>query len=49
MGFFGESRYEEEKSRRLEEMLPYRLNREVLRGHDSYIMHDMPIHARKSS
>ena len=28
----------------MEQMLPYQLNRENLRGYSPYLMHDMPIH-----
>jgi ornithine carbamoyltransferase len=44
MEFFHESHYQEEKNRRVEQMLPFQLNRENLKGCSPYIMHDMPIH-----
>jgi ornithine carbamoyltransferase len=44
MEFFHESHYQEEKNRRVEQMLPFQLNRENLKGYSPYIMHDMPIH-----
>ncbi|SDX97487.1 ornithine carbamoyltransferase [Paenibacillus sp. CF384] len=44
MEFVQESRYEEEKNRRIEQMLPFQLNRKNLSGYSPYIMHDMPIH-----
>ncbi|OBZ10841.1 ornithine carbamoyltransferase [Bacillus sp. FJAT-26390] len=44
MEFFHESHYEEEKNHRMEQMLPYQLNRNNLKGFSPYIMHDMPIH-----
>ncbi|MWC27664.1 ornithine carbamoyltransferase [Paenibacillus sp. MMS18-CY102] len=44
MEFFHEEHYQDEKNRRLEQMLPYQLNRANLQGHTPYIMHDMPIH-----
>jgi len=44
MEFFHESHYQDEKKRRMEQMLPYQLNRESLKGYSPYLMHDMPIH-----
>lgn len=44
MEFFQESYYQDEKNRRIEQMLPFQLNRENLKGHSPYILHDMPIH-----
>jgi ornithine carbamoyltransferase len=44
MEFYYESHYEEEKNRRMEQMLPYQLSRAKLSGYSPYIMHDMPIH-----
>ncbi|GAA3404038.1 ornithine carbamoyltransferase [Paenibacillus hodogayensis] len=44
MEFFHDSRYEEEKNRRIEQMMPFQLNRDSLKGFSPYIMHDMPIH-----
>lgn len=43
MEFFHESHYQE-KNRRIEQMMPFQLNRKTLQGHLPYIMHDMPIH-----
>ncbi|HLT59210.1 MAG: hypothetical protein LOD91_08435 [Limnochordales bacterium] len=36
--------YAEEKARRLAVMGPYQVNRELLGGHNPFIMHDMPVH-----
>lgn len=44
MEFYHDDHYQEEKTRRLEKMLPFQLNRSNLAGHTPYIMHDMPIH-----
>ncbi|EFM10669.1 aspartate/ornithine carbamoyltransferase carbamoyl-P binding domain [Paenibacillus curdlanolyticus YK9] len=44
MEFFHEEHYQDEKNRRLEQMLPFQLNKANLRGHTPYIMHDMPVH-----
>ncbi|PWW04888.1 ornithine carbamoyltransferase [Paenibacillus cellulosilyticus] len=44
MEFFQDGHYEEEKKRRVELMMPYRLNRDNLQMHTPYMMHDMPIH-----
>ncbi|TBL72728.1 ornithine carbamoyltransferase [Paenibacillus thalictri] len=44
MEFFHESHYQDEKNRRINIMSPFQLNRENLKGHSPYIMHDMPIH-----
>lgn len=44
MEFFHESHYQDEKNRRIEQMLPFQLNRENLGGYSLFIMHDMPIH-----
>ncbi|MCB1171998.1 MAG: ornithine carbamoyltransferase [Leptospiraceae bacterium] len=44
MEFFNNPAYEEMKSERIRQMLPYQLNAETLGGLDCKIMHDMPIH-----
>lgn len=44
MEFFLDAKFEEEKKRRLETMLPYQLNAANLAGSRALIMHDMPIH-----
>mgnify|MGYP002399143622 CR=1 FL=1 len=44
MEFVQEGRYEDEKKRRVEIMMPYQINKDNLRGYSPYIMHDMPIH-----
>jgi ornithine carbamoyltransferase len=44
MEFFLDPKFKEEKEKRLELMMPYQINKELLRGSKSFIMHDMPIH-----
>jgi ornithine carbamoyltransferase len=44
MEFFTDPKFAQEKERRLNLMMPYQINKELLKGSDAYIMHDMPIH-----
>jgi len=44
MEFFLDSRYAEEKEKRMKTMMPYQINRENMAGSSAWIMHDMPIH-----
>jgi ornithine carbamoyltransferase len=44
MEFFTDPKYALEKEKRLKIMMPYQINKELLKGNDAYIMHDMPIH-----
>lgn len=44
MEFFNDPDYQEEKRRRIETMLPYQINSELLAASQAKIMHDMPIH-----
>ncbi|MDH5750786.1 MAG: ornithine carbamoyltransferase [Deltaproteobacteria bacterium] len=44
MEFFNDESYQDEKKRRVAQMIPYQLNEENLSGSDAFIMHDMPIH-----
>jgi ornithine carbamoyltransferase len=44
MEFFADPKFAQEKEKRLKLMMPYQINRELLKGSDAYIMHDMPIH-----
>ena len=44
MEFFSDAKFEQEKERRLKLMMPYQINKDLLRGSDAFIMHDMPIH-----
>lgn len=45
MEFFNEPSYAKEKEARIEMMMPYQLNSELLKDSKAKIMHDMPIHA----
>jgi ornithine carbamoyltransferase len=44
MEFFLDPKYAEEKEKRIKLMMPYQINKELLRGSNAYVMHDMPIH-----
>jgi len=44
MEFFLDPKFKEEKERRVKLMMPYQINKELLKGSGAYIMHDMPIH-----
>lgn len=44
MEFFLDPKFEQEKNRRIDLMMPYQLNQENLKGSKALIMHDMPIH-----
>lgn len=44
MEFFLDPKFEDEKKRRIEKMLPYQLNEALLKNSKALIMHDMPIH-----
>lgn len=44
MEYFMDPKFEAEKKRRIEKMLPYQLNEELLKDGNALIMHDMPIH-----
>jgi len=44
MEFFLDPKYAEEKERRIKLMMPYQVNKELLKGSSAYVMHDMPIH-----
>ena len=44
MEFFLDQKYAEEKENRIRLMMPYQINKELLKESDAYIMHDMPIH-----
>ncbi len=45
MEFFNNSEFVEFKNERIEKMMPFQLNSELLSGSKAKIMHDMPIHA----
>lgn len=44
MEFFTDPKFAEEKEKRLKLMMPYQINKALLKGSNAYIMHDMPIH-----
>jgi ornithine carbamoyltransferase len=44
MEFFQDPKFVAEKEKRVKLMMPYQINKELLKGSDAYIMHDMPIH-----
>ena len=44
MEFFTDLKFAEEKEKRLKLMMPYQINKELMKGSSAYIMHDMPIH-----
>jgi ornithine carbamoyltransferase len=44
MEFFLNPKFASEKEKRVKLMMPYQVNKELLKGSDAYIMHDMPIH-----
>jgi ornithine carbamoyltransferase len=44
MEFFTDPKYGEEKENRTKLMMPYQINAELLKGTNTYVMHDMPIH-----
>jgi len=44
MEFFLDPKFKEEKEKRMRVMMPYQINKELLKGSNVLIMHDMPIH-----
>ena len=44
MEFFLDPKYKEEKEKRMRLMMPYQINKQLLKGSKALIMHDMPIH-----
>jgi ornithine carbamoyltransferase len=44
MEFFLDPKYKKEKKRRIRLMMPYQINRELLKDSNALVMHDMPIH-----
>jgi ornithine carbamoyltransferase len=44
MEYFTDPKFASEKEKRVKLMMPYQVNRELLKESDAYIMHDMPIH-----
>ena len=44
MEFFTDPKFAAEKEKRLNQMMPYQINKKLLKNSNAYIMHDMPIH-----
>jgi ornithine carbamoyltransferase len=44
MEFFTDPKFAAEKEKRLKMMMPYQINKDLLKGSNAYVMHDMPIH-----
>jgi len=44
MEFFLDPKFAAEKEKRVKLMMPYQINKELLKGSNAFIMHDMPIH-----
>jgi ornithine carbamoyltransferase len=44
MEFFTDPKFAAEREKRVKLMMPYQLNKELLKGSNAYVMHDMPIH-----
>jgi ornithine carbamoyltransferase len=44
MEFFLDPKFKREKEKRTKLMMPYQINKQLLRGSQALIMHDMPIH-----
>jgi ornithine carbamoyltransferase len=44
MEFFTDPKFAAEKKKRLKQMIPYQINKQLLKNSSAYIMHDMPIH-----
>ncbi|TGN19267.1 ornithine carbamoyltransferase [Leptospira idonii] len=45
MEFFNDPKFQKEKEERIELMMPYQVNSNLLKGTKAKVMHDMPIHA----
>jgi len=44
MEFFTDPKFAKEKEKRLKLMMPYQINKVLMKGSKAYVMHDMPIH-----
>jgi ornithine carbamoyltransferase len=44
MEFFTEPKFAAEKEKRVKLMVPYQINKDLLKNSSAYVMHDMPIH-----
>ncbi|MFW6139540.1 MAG: ornithine carbamoyltransferase [Spirochaetota bacterium] len=41
---FNSIHYQEEKQKRIDTLLPYQVNKNLISNYDVYVMHDMPVH-----
>jgi ornithine carbamoyltransferase len=44
MEFFTDPKFASDREKRVKIMMPYQINKELMKESDAYIMHDMPIH-----
>jgi len=44
MEFFTDSKFAVEREKRVKQMMPYQINKELLKNSEAFVMHDMPIH-----
>jgi ornithine carbamoyltransferase len=44
MEFFTDPKFAAEREKRVKQMMPYQINKELLEGSSAFVMHDMPIH-----
>ncbi|MEM2968540.1 MAG: ornithine carbamoyltransferase [Candidatus Bathyarchaeia archaeon] len=44
MEYFTDPKFAAEKEKRMKQMMPYQVNKALMKGNNAYIMHDMPIH-----
>jgi ornithine carbamoyltransferase len=44
MEFFSDPKFAAEKEKRIKLMIPYQINKELMKESNAYVMHDMPIH-----
>ena len=44
MEFFTDSKFAAEREKRVKQMMPYQINKELLKNSEAFVMHDMPIH-----
>jgi len=44
MEFFTDPKFAAEKENRVEQMIPYQINKELMKNSGAFVMHDMPIH-----
>jgi len=44
MEFFTDPKFAAEKEKRVKQMIPYQINKELMKNSGAFVMHDMPIH-----